>query len=625
MKKLTRTAVVVGLIAALVIAGVAALPGIVALNQVKGEIAGALSQATGRPVTIGKLGLSLFPWLGIRLTEATLGNAPGFGQAPFAHVDTALVEVRILPLFARHIVLRRIVLTGLQLNLQENQAGQTNWSMGPHLKSTRPHTPISPREAHEAPAFALLRAAGLIVKNARIQYQNARTGSHDALTHLTVRVGVIVPGQPVAVNLAGILTAGHYPVPFRIATHIDRKGTNYALDPLRLSVATLRATGVVHAMLGKPGFVASGNLHVPTFAPRPLLAALGLHYVPQDPQALKTASADVTFKVSPSQILLAPLRLTVDHTIITGDVTRDSFPLLYRVHLGINALAPIHDLPAPEAAPKAPVGNMTPTPVSVPSPLARLPLVGVVTIGSLRVHGLTMTDVRAPIHSRAGRIQVQPLTMDLYGGTFSGALVAHTVNHPLSWRVQADLQHVHVGAALRALHLFQEFSGSLDAQAALAGTGTTLAPIEQSLSGTLSGSVQHGSLRGLDLDFIANNPTGAAGVQHPKQAEGTAFSHLHASATVASGVVHMQQLSMRTSKAVVRGHGTVALPTKTVNYLLNVALAGGLTVPVRVRGPVGHIRISVSLNQLLSHPQRNGVAPALNKLGGRLKRLFGIH
>lgn len=631
MKKLTRILVIVAsFTAVLVVIGVAALPGIVALNKVKGEIAETLSRATGRSVTIQKLSLSLYPWLGIRLAGATIGNAAGFGAAPFAHVDDAVVEVRLLPLFARHIVLRRIVLTGLSLDLRVDKAGRTNWATFTSHKPPRAPIPVAaPQAAIKAPTFALLKAAGLTVKNARIDYRDARTGGHVTLTRFMIRSGAIAPNRPVAITLAGILEAqGHGSFPFRIQTRLSHKGNNVVFDPFRLSIATLNAVGALSAGPGPKGFVADGHLHVPAFAPRPLLTALGLHYVPRDPRALQAASGDVAFQLSPDRLELAPLRLKVDGTVMTGSVVRIGRPLLYRVHLAVGSLAPMAYLPAPARSPVPQgVAARAPVPPSGSPPPAPfpLPLQGGITIASLRVHGLTLTHVVAGLDSRAGRVSLQPLTAILYGGTLAGALAANTVPSPLTWRSHAHLQQVHIGALLRALHLFPELSGSLDVDAALHGSGTALPLVERSLTGRMKGSIQHGVLRGLDLDTIAHNPTAAAGGRRASHVEGTTFSDLGASATIDHGVMDMQKLSIHTARAVASGHGTVSLPTKTINYLINVTLPSGLVIPVRVQGPVGRVRFSVSLNRLLSNSRHNGSQPALKDLRNNLKKLFGIH
>jgi AsmA protein len=629
VKKRTRIlAITAGLIVVLIAAGVAMLPALMTLDGVKGQIAETLSQATGRPVTIHRLSLSVFPWLGIRLDGAVLGNAPGFGPAPLARVDDARIEVRLFPLFNRHIVLRRVILTGLRLSLQENKAGLTNWATlihGPKPPRTRAAAKV---EAHEAPAFVLVRAAGLTVRRARIRYHNARTHGRDTLSDLTLRLGAIVPGRPVTIGMHALLkTMGHPPLPFRLAAQATYKAPGLTLAPLHLWVADLVAHGRLHVLHTATGISAHGRLVVPPFAPRPLLTALGLHYTPRDPHVLKQASANMGLHWDPSALTLAPLRLTLDKTTMTGRITRIAHPLLYEVHLAIDHLRPMSYLPAPPPA-NAPPSQRAPSPVpaapAASSMITSLPLVAAISCGHLRIHGLVATNLRAHIRSFAGHVVVKPLTMALYQGRFAGTIKAVLTGHPRTWRVRGLARNVQTSAVLRALHLFPEFSGALDANVHLHGSGTKRAAIERSVSGRLTASMPNGVLRGIDLDFVAKDPKAVAGAHRARANQGTTFSGLHASATVARGVVHMNALALHTTRAVIHGHGRVILATKSINYLLDVALPSGFVIPVRVQGPAGHIKFTVSLNRLFSDSTHNGLGSTLQTLGGALKHALGI-
>ncbi len=627
MKKRTRLiAIAAGLLVVAVAAAVALLPGILALNQVKTRIAQILSQTTGRPVTIGKLSVTLFPWLGLRVDGATLGNAPGFGARPLARVARVDIEVRVLPLFRRQIVLRRVILTGLHLNLDENRAGATNWATLIHSPAAKPRSPAAARaERHEAPAFVLLHAAGLSLRDALIRYRNVRTGSADTLSGLSLRVGAIAPGQPVAVGLHGLLKiAGHPAFPFRLSTQALYRAPQLTLSSLRFSIATFKARGHMGIDNTPTAPSARGELIVPPFAPRPLIAALGLHYQPRAATVLKRASATVGFRWSPAALRLALLHLTLDHTTITGRITRVARPLSYRARFVIDRLRPLPYLPAPSTA-AAPPPSPSPGPTPVSSSAFNAPLTATLACGRLRLHGLLATNLHAVLHAAGGRVTLKPMTMDLYQGRFAGAVEATLHPAPATWRLQAKLAHVEVSQVLSALHVFPAFSGALDARAHLHGSGVTLAAAKQTLSGRLTAAIPNGMLRGVDLDLIAKDPKALAGAHKAHAARGTRFSGLHASATVAHGVVHMNTLTLHTTRAVIHGHGDLALATDSVNSLLEVALPSGFVIPVRVAGPPGHIRFNISLNRLFSDSSPNNVGSTLKTLGGALKHAFGLH
>ena len=68
-------------------------------NDFRDRIAEETRAATGRELVIeGDLDVSFFPWLAIGMGKTSLGNAPGFGDEPFASFESAKLSVRLLPL-----------------------------------------------------------------------------------------------------------------------------------------------------------------------------------------------------------------------------------------------------------------------------------------------------------------------------------------------------------------------------------------------------------------------------------------------------------------------------------------------------------------------------------------------
>lgn len=88
-----------------------------------------IRDATGRTFEIeGEFDAWLLPLPGMLLGRASLSNAEGFGDMPFAVIDGMEVRVGSLSPFERRVVVERAALAGLKLNLARNAAGQDNWS-----------------------------------------------------------------------------------------------------------------------------------------------------------------------------------------------------------------------------------------------------------------------------------------------------------------------------------------------------------------------------------------------------------------------------------------------------------------------------------------------------------------
>src|SRR3569623_3829608 len=116
MKKAVKTSVwIVGGLLALLAAAALFIVLTFDPNKYKAEIAAAVSQATGRELTIsGDIRLTIFPWLGVELGAKELSNAPGFGSEPFVSITRAAVKEKQLPLLRNEVQAEAVPLAGLR-------------------------------------------------------------------------------------------------------------------------------------------------------------------------------------------------------------------------------------------------------------------------------------------------------------------------------------------------------------------------------------------------------------------------------------------------------------------------------------------------------------------------------
>jgi AsmA protein len=65
-------------------------------GKLKPLIERTVETATGRELILGgDVKLSLFPWVGVALTDVSLGNPKGFGEKPFAAFSEFEVRVKL--------------------------------------------------------------------------------------------------------------------------------------------------------------------------------------------------------------------------------------------------------------------------------------------------------------------------------------------------------------------------------------------------------------------------------------------------------------------------------------------------------------------------------------------------
>lgn len=332
------------LIVLLIVAGVA-LTLFFDPNQYRGQIASQVEKVTGRELTIaGDIDLSLFPWIGVEISDVTLGNAEGFGPEPFARVGEAQVRVALLPLLRREVQVDTVVLDGLRLNLARRKAGDTNWDdlTGAAATEQPPAEPTAPAEPPagqepRGPAIAALAVNGLQVRDARISWQDAMTDTQATLSNLSLTSGALAFGVPFPVALefdveanqpeiAGhialeaqvlaepenqhftvddlvlttemrspLLPAGELAARLTAAAEAQLKAGTADLKQFELTALGTRISGQVQAAELNTGPTLTGNLAVTVDEPAALLAGAGIAEAGIEPAALEGAALNAEF------------------------------------------------------------------------------------------------------------------------------------------------------------------------------------------------------------------------------------------------------------------------------------------------------------------------------------------
>ena len=129
MKRLLKWVLILGGgLFLLVVVALLIVPMFVDVQKYKPEIEKKVSEATGRPFSIGgQLELSLFPWAGLAFSDLHLGNPPGFKEKDFVSVKSFEARVKLLPLLSRDVQVKRFILEGPRIVLEKSRTGQGSW------------------------------------------------------------------------------------------------------------------------------------------------------------------------------------------------------------------------------------------------------------------------------------------------------------------------------------------------------------------------------------------------------------------------------------------------------------------------------------------------------------------
>jgi AsmA protein len=283
--------IVVGGILLLAIVAAVAVSALFDPNDYKEEVASQVKTHTGRTVTLdGDLSLSFFPWLGVESGKVTVGNAPGFGDEPFATLDRVDVYVRLMPLLSKRVEARTVVLEGLHLNLARNSAGQTNWDDLVAAKSA------TPPPAAETPAMNVA-VAGLELRDSSLSWRDDRAKSNYLIDNISLETGALELGKPIDLKAALSVAKGlpGYVADLKIGGTVrpDIDKSLYSVDDLKLDYLIKDTKGAELTSGTLTGKV-SADVNKSQYD----VDDLKLDYLVKDAKGAETARGALTGKIS---------------------------------------------------------------------------------------------------------------------------------------------------------------------------------------------------------------------------------------------------------------------------------------------------------------------------------------
>jgi AsmA protein len=196
----------------------------------------------------GDIGWSLFPWLGLELHEASVATLIKPAE-PFADLQMLGLSVRVLPLLRREVQMSDVRVEGLNLRLNRDKDGHGNWEdIGklPTPAAPAGSTPPASEPVAEAPAQPekppqpiRLDIDSLTVNNARVEYNDEKTGKQFSAESIQLSSGAIHDSTNIPLKATAFLGTNQ-PV-LRVRTEltgelrIERALQRYKLEDMKLS------------------------------------------------------------------------------------------------------------------------------------------------------------------------------------------------------------------------------------------------------------------------------------------------------------------------------------------------------------------------------------------------------
>ncbi|MBU0499363.1 MAG: AsmA family protein [Gammaproteobacteria bacterium] len=631
----------------LLVVAALALPLVVDPNDFKGQITEQVEKRTGRSFVIdGDIKLSVFPWLGVELNQARLGNAPGFGDEPMVQVEQAGVRVKLIPLLQKKLEVDTLVLYGLQANLVRSKEGRANWD-GLAGKEQAGGTEGGEGGARKGAGPAALLIGGIDIRDAKVSWQDRAAGKSMQLDDLNITTSRLIMGQPFDISSDAKIrqlpkgAALSFALNGKVA--FDAEGKKISMVPFELVLAELEAgkslnlQGVVDLDLAqgtlelKDLTAATGDLrlkgglrvtnfnqtpnlagafNLEPFSPRKLMQGWGMT-APQtaDAAVLERCAMSFTLGGTPDRFSLDKIKFQLDDTHVDGNA---KVVLAARPTVNFSLKGDSIDLDRYMAPPS----GVSEGGANAAAPLAILfaaDMNGNLGLEGLKINKLKVNKIALKIDQFNGRLQVDQSVGAFYQGSYRGMAVVDASKKLPSLRYTSSMTGLQVGDLLKDMQGDSRLEGRGDISAEINSQGADMMAIRKAMTGQIDIQFRDGAVKGFNLAEIIRDAKAkftalqGGGAADESASSGTApktdFSELTAKALIKGVVIDNTSLAMKSPYLRVDGKGTLDTQKEWLDYNLRTVVVnsdvgqGGkeltelenIPLPMKFQGPLGEV------------------------------------
>jgi len=266
---------------------------------------------------------------------------------------------------------------------------------------------------------------------------------------------------------------------------------------------------------------------------------------------------------------------------------------------------------------------------------------GSLRIGAFKAGNVKAANLQADIKANNGRIEVSPLSANLYQGTLNGAATVNAAPAVPAFALRANLAGIEVAPLLKDLADNETLEGKGTVALNVTTQGNVVSALKRALDGTASLRLADGALKGIDIAGAISSAQASLGAlkgeqtQQADTGQKTGFSELTATFKITDGIARNNDLSMKSPLLRVGGEGEINIGADTINYLVKASIVGtakgqggrntddlrGITVPVRVTGPLAAPSYKLDFGAMISDTAKQKIKDAVkNQLQ---ERLFG--
>ena len=632
------TLIGIGGLIAIAVAAVFLIP----VDTYRTPIEQAAQSATGRALHLrGSLGFTIFPEIGISVSDVAFDNAPGARDPEMASIGRMIVGVKLMPLLSRRVEVTRLLLDKPIIHLEVAKDGTGNWVFASAQ-------PAAPKEGGGATAdFSL---SNLRVRDGTFTYYDARTGKGQELDQVDVTIDTTSFDQPFSVT-GGANYKGHR---LDIAGKLGNLGAAMSQKetPASFSLSSDVMKMNLDGTIGGSS-TAAGKLHLEMPSLRQFATWMEVP-IPAG-QGFGKLALDASVVVAPQSFSANTMKLALDGMNVQGDLalkTGGARPAISGKlavdKLDANIYMPAESGGAAQPAPKVSAdAGWSDTPISFDAlKMADADLD--LSVGQLLVRTIAVQKAQIAVSLKGGVLNTDLRNMVLYGGAAKGSLVVDASAKTPRIKNTLNATGLQVEPFLVSFMGIDRITGGGNVSLDVAAQGASPKAIVSSLSGKGEIAFKDGMIKGVDLAGVARTIQSALSSAAVGERASTDFAELGGTFTIAKGVMTNNDFHLLNPFIRITGNGTVDLANRSLDFHLEPKLVataqgqggqtglGGVGIPFQVSGPwtklsygpdmknVGKALTGTLIDTLTGAKKPDqSQAPAKPDVGGLLKGLLG--
>ncbi|RLC20693.1 MAG: hypothetical protein DRH93_13165 [Deltaproteobacteria bacterium] len=225
MKSLFKWLFIIGgVFLVLIIAAVIIIPQFVDVKKYKPTIEQKVAEATGRSFTLGDdMDLSVFPWVGVRLTDLHLGNPAGHKEKDMVSVKSFEVRLKVMPLLSKRIEVKTFVLDSPKIYLEKLKNGTANWEgLGKQQeKKADKEKKKGTSSSDQGLPIEALRVDNFSIINGELIYVDRKAAVKKEISDLSLKLENISLENPIGITLSARVDGKSVSIKTRIKGNKD--------------------------------------------------------------------------------------------------------------------------------------------------------------------------------------------------------------------------------------------------------------------------------------------------------------------------------------------------------------------------------------------------------------------